>query len=434
MDFDDDHEEAPIEDLFDEVEGEIERVRDEHWLMDWEEWWQILVHRNVGVLESGPLLYLDDAFTLPAKIPPFPFNLDATWYCAALLALILMAHCELDTLWLLHHGYRHYLMRISSKTALTIALSFVSTLAYEILGNIHEMLREGMEFRVLRMERLQLLLNRTHLTGPVRKAISDTIAFFFQYLALLISSILGYIGPAVLVWFVGWISTNIADFISNLSTIFALPTPGIDEIFGFKTLFWEFGVPAYFQVCIAALLYLFIFLFMSKAERNPIPGRGGQDPYYKLAFELLRATAMHLLAYTAYQLVCICVVATKDFLLAGQTYDPLIDNPLVLKSNTQLAPGAGILVLAAHWLAKSSCRLCVRLAWPLWVPYLVWLSIRTEESIRENWVVFGSLLDEDMEVLNPDKRVIARATMTALFGLKSSWPARMRLSTADGVD
>ncbi|KAI4868786.1 hypothetical protein F4820DRAFT_408732 [Hypoxylon rubiginosum] len=414
-------------------EEEAELEEEDNSLLDWEEWWQIIVHRNAGIQEIIPRGHPDETWTLSARSPPFPLNLDATWYCAALLGLILIIHCELDTSWLLRHGYRHYFMRISTKAVLTVALSFASTMAYEILGNLHEMFREGLEFR-LRAEAVRLLRDRAHLGGAIVEAASNTIALHFQFVALMASSVFGYAGPAALVWFVAWISTNLADFISNLSTIFALPTPGTDGILGFKTLFWEFGVPAYFQVCTAALLYLFVFLFMTRAEKPLILERGGLDPFSKLAFELLRATAMHLLAYTAYQLVCICVVATKDFLLAGHTYDPSIDDPQVLRSNAQLAPGAGMLVLAAHWLVKRSCRLCVRLIWPLWVPYMVWLSIKTECATLDYWVLFEYLLDEDMEVLNPDKRVIARATMTALFGLKSSWPARMRLSTAEGVD
>ncbi|KAI1781315.1 hypothetical protein F4818DRAFT_451458 [Hypoxylon cercidicola] len=405
---------------------------EENWLLDWEEWWRIIIHRNANVMEAEPPDYPDDTWTLSAKDPPFPFNLDETWYCAALLALILAIHYELDTAWLLQHGYRHYILRISSKAILTVVLSFASTMAYEIFGNLHEMVREGLEFRIA--ENLRRFLDRPYLNEDIKRAVSSTIVWSFQCFALLISSTLSYVGPAALVWLAGWISTNLANFIFDLGTILALPTPGVDGIFDLKVLFWEFGVPAYFQVCVAAFLYLCVFLFMSRAEKPIMLGRGAQDPFSKLAFELLRATAMHLLAYTAYQLVCICAVSTKVFILGVNMYDPLTDTPLALKSNTQLSPSVGILVLSSHWVVKRACMLCVWLAWPLWVPYMVWLSIKTRDSTRDNWDVYWLLLDEDMDVLNPDKRVIARVMMTALFGLKSSWPARMRLSIIDGVD
>lgn len=438
MDIDDpdSHSENEHDDLVDEHEEaseESEHEEDGDQWLDWEEWWQIIVHRNVGVLEAVPPDYPDDTWNLSPKDPPFPFNLDATWYCAALLIILLAIHYELDTLWLFRHGYIHYIMRISFKVILTVALSFASMLAYEIAGNLHELLRDSLEFRLVNSQFIQLLMNRAHFHGVVREAASSTIAFFFQCVALLVSSIQGYI-PALSILFMGWISTSLGNFISNTTTILTLPTPGTDKLFGLEVLFWEFGVPAYFQVCIAAFLYLSVFLFMSRAEKPLILFRGYQDPFWKLAFELLRATAMHLLAYTAYQLVCVCVVATKNYLLEGHAYDPIVDNPLVLKSNLQIAPGAGILILGLHWLVKRICKMCVRLAWPLWVPYMVWLSIKTEASTRENWIVYEALLHEDMQILDPDKRVIGRAIMTTLFGLKSSWPARMRLSNVDGVD
>ncbi|KAI1759011.1 hypothetical protein GGR53DRAFT_515209 [Hypoxylon sp. FL1150] len=402
--------------------------------MDWEEWWQIIVHRNVRVVEAVPPGYPEDYWTLSPKEPPFPFNLDATWYCAAVLVLLLAMHCELESLWLFRHGYIHYIVRISSKVVLTVALSFASTLAYEVLGNIHELLREGLEFRIVESWFVQSSMDRAHFRNEVRETVSSNIALLTQNVILLISSLLGYAGPAVSIWVLGRISTGLASFLANLTTLLALPTPGTDELSGLSILLWEFGVPAYFQVCVAALSYLFVFLFMARAERPLILSRGYLDPFWKLAFELLRSTAMHLLAYTAYQLVCVCVVATKNYLLRGHAYEPILDNPLVLKSNTEIAPGAGILILGLHWLVKRICKLWVLLAWPLWVPFMVWLSIKTKDSTRDNWIVYGALLDEDMDVLNPDKRVIARATMTALFGLKSSWPARMRLSNVAGVD
>ncbi|KAI0181203.1 hypothetical protein GGR52DRAFT_577785 [Hypoxylon sp. FL1284] len=401
----------------------------------WQAWWEVIVHRNVAIFEPVPDPYPADTWTLMPKEPPFPFNISEISCCASLLVLILAIHCELDTQWLLSRGIRHYIMRVSLKVVHTVALSFASTLAYEILGNVHELFREEIEFRLrFNTEVLQRLLSRGRLDESVVAAVCCGIGLLFQCMALLISSILGYVGPATLTWFVSWISTSLAGFISNLSTTFALPTPGADGIVGLESLMWEFGAPAYFQVWIAAFLYLLVFLFISLAE-TPVMALGRrQDPFCKLALELLRATAMHLLAFTAYQLVCICVVAINGVLLGNQPYDPLIHDPLVQHHNYDVSPGAGMLILAAHWLIKRICKLHLCLLRPFWVPYTVWLSIMTRRTTESVWHVYWELICEDMEVLNPDKRVLARVMMTFSFGLKSSWPARMRLSTLDGID
>lgn len=421
-----------------------------YWEELWEEAWKIIIHQGAPVRQAEPLEYPRSAWSLGPKYPPFPFNLEETSQCAALVMLILAIHCELDTTWLLRHGYRHYFMRVSSRTFLTVAISFLSTLSFEIIGNLHQQIMtaliHGMSLSIdswfveflgwgpvddqghaQEDNGILFHVDTTYLREPIREAVKDIVVLLFQCLVMLLSYVLCYFGSVAVVWLGGCISADLANF---MSTNLALPTPGMHGILGLKSLLLEYGIPVFFQVWAAAFLYLSVFLNMSRSETPIILRRDTPDPFSKLAYQLLRATAMHLLAYTAYQVVCICVVAIKGFWLTGNTYDSLIDHPLLL----QHTPAIGMLVLGAHWLVKRSCKLFLWLAWPLWIPYIVWFSIKTRISTSQNWNVYWALMGEDMEVLNPDKRVISRAFMTAMFGLQSSWPARMRLSTLRAVD
>ncbi|KAI1098269.1 hypothetical protein F4804DRAFT_132481 [Jackrogersella minutella] len=449
------------EHLFEQFEADdesYEYIEDQGWCIDWETWWQIIVHRNAGIPEPDPPNYPEGTWSLDEKEAPFPFNLEETWYCATILILLLAIHCELDTAWLLQHGYRHYFLRISSRTILTVAISFLSTLLFEVFGNVLDLTREALIDRILFyinswfVERLGwgpvndqgradwdghfvFYRDTTYLREPIRNAVGNTAVLIFNYSAMILSYTIPVMIGSGIIWLASLISTDLGSLMSNLSTTLALPTPGMNGTSELRDLLWEFGVPAFLQLWAAAIIYLSVFLFMSRAETPIILRRGGQDPFSKLAFQLLRATTAHLLAYTAYQIVCLCVAATPPFGFSNKLYKSLTSHRLIRKSMVQFSPGAGMLVIASHWLVRNVCKLLVRLCWPLSVPYIVWLSIKTEISTWQNWTpVYRPLLDEDMEVLNTDKRVTARAAMTSLFGLKSSWPARMRLSDGNDVD
>ncbi|KAI2465544.1 hypothetical protein F4781DRAFT_21500 [Annulohypoxylon bovei var. microspora] len=447
-------EELPFEDFGDDES--LEESTDEEGGINWEMWWQIIVHRNAGIQDPDLGEYPDEAWSLDEEDAPFPFGLEATWHCATILVVILAVHCELDTSWLLRHGYRSYLMRILSKTILTVAISFLSTLLFEVIGNVLDLIRGAFIDRIFifinvwLIERLhwgpvnnqgradldgdiQFHPDPTHIRQPIRQFIIGTAVVFFNYLFTIFSYLLPMTIVTWIVFIVSFMSIDLANFLLNLSTNLALPTPGMDGTLDLKTLLWEFGPPIYIQLWAAALIYLCVFLFMSRAETPIILGEG-QDPFSKLVFQLLRATSLHLLAYTAYQIVYIYVTVTQPSEHFSQRFDSLISDPVIRKIMVRFYLRDGILVLVAHWLVKSICKLLVQLCFPLWISYIVWLSIKTERATRRNWVVYGPLLNEDMEVLNPGKRVVDRAAMTAMFGLKSSWPSRMRLSTGREVD
>ncbi|KAI1213554.1 uncharacterized protein F4807DRAFT_456900 [Annulohypoxylon truncatum] len=306
-----------VEDSVDEEGGGI----------DWDMWWQIIVHRNAGVHDAEMPDYPDAAWSLEPKDAPFPFSLGQTWYCAAVLAILLAVHYEIDSEWLLNNGYINYLMRITSKTLLTVAISFASTLLFECFGSVVDLIKETYVQDIIIytnawfVERfhwgpvdengraawngedgIQFHHDPTHLRQPFLNAVIAIILNAFDYgLTLLFYLVPTSIGSGI-IWLASLVSTDISDFLSNLSTYLALPTPGMDGTTDLKTLLWEFGPPVYFQIWFAAFIYLFVFLFMSRAETPLILHDTGLDPFSKLAFNLLRATALHLLAYTAYQI------------------------------------------------------------------------------------------------------------------------------------
>ncbi|KAI0115434.1 hypothetical protein F4814DRAFT_419508 [Daldinia grandis] len=444
-----------------ELDFEIENlISEEDEGIDWESWWQIIVHRNGGVQEAEPPEYPVEAWSLDDKEPPFPCNLTGTWYCAALLMLIILVHSELDTEWLLQAGYRCYFLRLFCRIILTVAISFFSTLVFEVLGNILDLAREtiidsiSLQIKALFVERLgwgpvdnegradwangvPFYHDTAYFHEPIIEMVSGIAILAFHYVIAVKLSVIRLIAGSGVVWLAELVSADLPKFVSTLPSYFALPRPDLSQPFDARTLLCEYGVPSLIQVWIAAFLYLSVFLFMSRAEKPIILGLGGQDPLSKLIFQLLRATAMHLLAYTAYQITFTCVIASQALLFRFDTYNlyhSFIGYIFMRRSKIELSLGAGIWTMVAHWLIKSACRWFVALCWPLWVSYVAWLSIKTEESTRQNWIVYRSLLDNDMDVFDPDKRVTARVIMTTLFGLKSSWPARMRLSTGDNID
>ncbi|KAI1375809.1 hypothetical protein F4677DRAFT_460112 [Hypoxylon crocopeplum] len=439
------------------VEGLIPENNEHVPLLTWENLWQLIVHRDAGIIEDPGPAYEEDVWTLDPGEPPFPFGLEETWYCAALITLVLTATAEIDTEWLFQRGYRQYLTRVSSRILLTVAISIFSTLSFEVVGNVLDQFRELIHLEVrliidswlivyldwghvdldalaLGEDPIQFHHGHFYLHEPIRESLRGLAALLYNcsfalYLYLALRAIRsGFIG------LVGIVSPDLSFFLYNLHESLALPLPSTDRASSLLSLFGEFVIPASFQVCVAAFTYLCVFLFMSRAETPAILGQGGQDPFSKLAFQLLRAVAMHLLAYTAYQLFCICVAASPGFWLFGNVLKSQ-NHWLIRRGFVHFAPGAGALVLGFHWLVKRACKLCVDICFSLWIPYIVWLSLKTETSTRDNWEIYGTkTLGGDMSVFNPDTRVFGRAAMTALCGLHSSWPARMRLSSVDGVD
>ncbi|KAL7626442.1 hypothetical protein AAE478_003214 [Parahypoxylon ruwenzoriense] len=465
-----DHEAEPIpgeepfldfEEIWPEDEdlGDIgERIEDEN--DGWNTLWHIIVHRAAPVLDAPPPAYPPGFWTLDRKNSPFPFNLEAVWYCTAIIVLVLVLIRGIEETWLFRHGYLHYYMRILSRIFITVAASVFSTLWFEVFGNVHQLLRENITERILFAVDVRLIERLGW--GPVNgqgRAIRDADGFFlfhrdpayiqlarefsgsimiaiFDYVTVVAGSLVYYFASTAasyaLVSIVVFVFPGLGSYISDMSAAITIPKPDPEAGMSPRDIFWEFGPPAYFQVWIAAFLYLGVFLFMTRSERPVILGRRTLDPFSKLVFHLLRATCMHLLAYTAYQIVWICVVIMETSPTAKVIYGFLRN--FHFANDYQYIMVTALLLMIAHWLVKTFCKLFVRLSWRFWVPYIVWLSIKTKRGILVNWGVYRRFMEDDFEIFNPGNRVTTRLVMTLVCGLRSSWPTRMKLSTVEGID
>ncbi|KAI1633124.1 hypothetical protein F4809DRAFT_655414 [Biscogniauxia mediterranea] len=427
----------------------------------WHRLFRFIVHRDELVLDAEVGAYDESLWTDLIKHAPFPFNLDSTWYCGLLIVAVLAVHLELDAQWLLRSGYLHYALRVLSKATSALVLALLSTLAYECIGSTIDVFRADY-LGHCRQKLLRHLILRhgwgevnangepaldndgnflwirdpTHLREPVRQALVEILLLLINYCLSFTSEVFCWFFRLVLSWvlvpLLQALSPAAAAIISRLSAMFVLPTPDPDILVDSGTLFWEYGVPAVIQLWMTVFLWLLVFLFMAKSEWMAMTGRGRFDPKYMLYFHLLRASAMHLLAYTAYQIVCACVVGINYFSYAPFRHIGSSINRLVTPGTSQYhgSIGAAILLLVMHYVLRRSCSLGVRLVARFWTPFVVWRSEKTELGTDITWPVWVTFMENDFQILNPDTKVLPRVVMTALFGLKSSWPARFRLSTA----
>lgn len=419
----------------------------EDWL-DWEMWWQIIVHRGSGAPEPPMAPVPAQAWSLDPKDPPFPLNLEATWYCTMILAVMIAVHIEIDTTWMLSHGYIHYFLRIAHKTLLAIAISFGSTLAFEVIGNVLDLTRETLltliyaavrSFLIMRFhwgtvdeqgnlgfnEELEFDEDQNHLREPIAAAIINVITVAFNFIFTVLARLIPVVFGSGLVWLASRVSTDLSIFLYNLETYLSLPTPPTDGTVDIKTLLWEYGVPMYSQIWAAAFIYLFVFLFMARAETPRILHGERMDGFSMLAYNLLRATSIHLLSYTAYQLVCFLV----NIVPSPWFFEVMQEAPRspFIRNLGNFNPSIGTLTLVANAVARSACNVFIRILIPFWLPYIVWLSIRTRAGARHRWLNrYRPFMHDDMDIFE-DMRTIEKATMAAWFGLRSSWPSRMRM-------
>ncbi|KAI0602945.1 hypothetical protein F4775DRAFT_5304 [Biscogniauxia sp. FL1348] len=428
----------------------------------WHRLFRFIVHRDELVLDAEVGTYDESLWTDLVKHAPFPFNLDATWYCGLVLAGVLAVHAELDAQWLLRSGALHYALRTLSRAGATLALALLSTLAYECAGSTVDVFREDY-LGHCRQKVLRYLVRRrgwgevnadgepaldndgnflwirdpTHLREPARQALVAALLLLVNYCLSFTSEVFCWFVRLVLRWVCVPLLQALsppaaAGVVARLSALLVLPTPDPDSLVDSRTLFWEYGVQAVVQLWMTVFLWLLVFLFMAKSEWMAMTGRGRFDPKYMLYFHLLRASAMHLLAYTAYQVVCACVVAINYYSYAPFRHIGSSITKLVTPGTSQYhgSVGAAVLLLFAHYVLQRACSLGVHLVARLWTPFVVWRSEKTELGTDITWPVWVAFMENDFQILNPDTKVLPRVVMTALFGLKSSWPARFRLSTA----
>ncbi|KAI1823541.1 hypothetical protein F4861DRAFT_313377 [Xylaria intraflava] len=446
---DDDDDPSPPEDLA-------------RYLYKWRFWYNIIVHRRENIIPFRTCGYTLDYVTDEVRPAPFPFNLTETSYCGALLALTVTIHDGIHSGWLFGSGYPYILWvgRVVGRVLLTVGAAVLSTLGFEIVGGLATKIfqRFTAEFEdwlarllIKRFDWGEVdadgepmrdddgdfiwLQDSTHRREAIRNSLQGMLILALDYLVMLLLAsgndliqpfVERILGPSLYFFF-----SIPVNFIPGLLSHLVLPTPGHDDTQGARTLWFEYGVPIVLQFQVLVFFWLLKILYMAKAERLGLQGWRFTDPKMALVWQLIRATAMHLLAYTAYQLVCSIVTALKPVFPRGSKYKAFIDGPLVPFLRRIIPEGkffAAALLFLFHWLFRVTSLISVRLARPLWMPYLLWQTRYSRAGAGECWPLFVESLEKDFTVLDSSKRVLSRVLMTALFGLKSSWPARFKLS------
>ncbi|OTB07271.1 hypothetical protein M426DRAFT_8999 [Hypoxylon sp. CI-4A] len=427
---------------------------EDDWI-DWESVWRIIIHRFEAE-DEGPDEYPAGTINLDYKDPPFPFNLDATWYCAGTIAVLFLVHIELDTEWLLRTGYRSWLIQIAYRAMKVVVVSFVSTLLYEVIGNVLDVTREGLNGEV--NDFLNNLLGKRlgwarlddegePLYDPYRQDLRwkpnyrATIHDFATFVLNLAWNFVVVFLPQIILTFgppTKYLPYGPWKLASAAYSFFSVPVPSPDTMYGFGDIgeaFYEFGLPALFQLFIAMIVYMTVLLFWSTADNKRLAGRRrDRDSMHMLIGDLCRAFTMHIIAYTAYQFVYIIAHSTLTHWHIGRTY--VIAMPIQHRVRRfQISPTLGPLIWGAHYIIRQPCKYLTPYFWAVSIYYIMWLSVKEKAALNQDWNNhYRYWIYRDFAVNNQNNRVWAKAVMTSLFGLQSSWPMRMRLSNRADED
>lgn len=429
----------------------------------WHRLYNMIIHRGADVTPLQIPAYTADFLTTKTRPAPFPFNLSETWYCGTLIALILAAHDGVARGWLFENvpPYVPWAGRVLGRVLLTVGTAVLSTLSFEVVGGV---VTDVFHYSIEHVEEwLSVLLIKSFRWGELnengeprrdgdgnfvwirdptykqeitRDVILGATVLAFHY----VTNVLVKTATPFFQWLVEHVLSPAlyfffaipVDFTSKVLSWLYLPAPSLDEIQDPRTLWFEYGIPVVIQFWVLVLLWLLRILFLAKAERLAMQGWQVTDPKMNLAWHLIRATAFHLLAYTAYQLVCGIVVGTKSTLSQNTWYTDVIAGPVPVRFLQMFIPEgrvfAAALLFLCHWLLRAASGFAVRHAQPFWMPYILWQTRYSKGGARRYWPAFVEHLTSDFSVLDPRKRVISRVAMTALFGLSSSWPAMFHLS------
>ncbi|KAI1198999.1 hypothetical protein F5X97DRAFT_135377 [Nemania serpens] len=429
----------------------------------WHRVYNVIIHRGLTVAPLQVPPYTADLLATKSRPVPFPLNISETWACGTLLVLVFVAHDGATRGWLLENAspYAPWAGRVLGRVLLTVGTAVLSTLSFEVAGSV---LTDVLYYTVNHIqERISIFLIKRFGWGelddngePQRDGNDDFIWIRdplnrqeFALQAILGFSVLAFhyltnvfikMATQIFQVFVEQILSPTlyfflaipVDFVPKLLSWLSLPAPALDEIQDPRTLWFEYGIPAAIQFWVLVLFWLLKILYLAKAERLAMQGWQITDPKMNLVWHLIRATAFHLLAYTAYQLVCGVIVGIKWTLPPNTWYTDLFAGPIPIRFLQRLIPEgrlfAAALLLLFHWLLRAASGLAVRLARPFWMPYILWQTRFSKGGARLYWPSFVNHLIEDFSVIDPKKRVTSRVVMTALFGLGSSWPALFHLS------
>ncbi len=382
-------------------------------------------------------------WSLISKPPPFPINLESTWYLAACLVVILAVHLELDTSWMLENGWWHCLGRIFYGVFMTIAIALLNTVMYDCFGG-------SIEFTRRRINTFIRDAMNAHWDGWINaiwphQFLSSQVyvlaaRLFFLYLDWYLTGFLS------IFWSLGMgifgFATERADilrflfsddFLARYWSFTVIPAPGSDNSSILAALAWEVLPQVTLLVTTASLLYLLVMFCEVKTQESLIYGEVRKSPFWYVFFVLFRATAIHIMACTAYQLLHLSLGIIKTTYFQGWLDWPLSWNYQIQISGRTLVHGrtfaaighsilAALILYIAQLIVAIWCQMLTIISWRFWRPYFAWMTLFLEPSIEAWWPQFKEMVMYDTEQLY--FCYYPRALMTLLFGAKSSWPIR----------
>ncbi|KAI0873378.1 hypothetical protein GGS24DRAFT_393874 [Hypoxylon argillaceum] len=422
------------------------------YLDKWDRLYRVIIHRG----EQIPILrtpkYVPSLVTNDVRPKPSLLCMNELWCCGALIALVLGVHDGIDRDWLFENAYPYpkWAGRVLGKVLLTVGAAVLSTVAFEVVGSIATRIIRA---RTLSMQNAISAFLTTrfgweeedeggepNLAFPreaIRASLQGLASLGLNYFLITLLESSNQLTHLFTEWILGpclyFLFSIPVDFVPTVLSWLYLPTPGLDTAQDPRTLWHEYGVPIIIQFWVTVFLWLLMILFQAKAERLAMQGWRVIDPKIALVCELIRATAMHMFAYTAYQIVCASIVALRSELPKGSPYITIIDGPIVPFLGRIVPEGrifAAGLLFFAHFLLRAFTNIAIIILEGFWSPYILWQTRISAHAIGRFWILWRASLMEDFGLTDPGKRVTSRAAMTAVFGLKSSWPARFHLSHA----
>ena len=422
----------------------------EHGLIQFRDLLIILQHNGAEIDDRIPPGFVMNPNHYSFRPSPAPsvMNFASPWHLAACLVALIAIHIEIDSSWLLNHGYLHSGCRIISNVISTITIAFVRTIVYDIFGALAEFIR-----RKAMQEVGTVLAHMWNQMAPMdeqglsRWFLPDELFFFVSNIFLTLSDF-GFFVFLAIIKLIGWahlrfLSPRNAEslawllsddfFARNLSTSL-LTTTRTGEPAIFVSIAWEILLQVLLQVLAATGFYLIGFFFFKKAEEPIIFGYNRRDSFNLCMYSLLRATATHTITGTAYQLLTVSLAIIEE--------TPLLKNSLGVHLPwrphargalrmllDQISPAgilynivASVLIYGFHAMLGICLQQATIALSFLCRPFVVWLTLFNHSGVEAGWVIFEAYLMDDTSVVHWLYR--ERALMTLLFGAKSSWPIR----------
>ncbi|KAI0128772.1 hypothetical protein BJ170DRAFT_594603 [Xylariales sp. AK1849] len=402
----------------------------------------------------------DESWTDEHKEPPFPLNLESTHVCAILLILVVFANIEAQFLWCFRQGVWHLLGYVSFRASLTVAAAWGSTYLFEHILEAFEGPRNWVDgeigsimFKlVARAFRIELSENGT---APQEDELLRNISFkkrswqipratwdlltnglimvwgflwlliqkriylylrrLFQYLVQCLVHLFG----EIMNW-PSWVSSLkvVINFVDQ-GKLWVDYTRDIDDLWTSAGLV---GGQVVLQLAIGTAMFLMVFLRRCQSgewkEIHRVPDGGERAQACNL-----RTTVVHLVSYTAYQIICFVVAAGGWQDIRRQTWRKW-NQVLVLKGEYLEFSGGrsleyvgwsltlALLTFVVHLGLRCITRKLIKVCWKYWAPFIVWRTLWREGAIKQVGKVY---LRQTAKDLSLDDRVWYRTLMTFFF-------------------